>query len=167
MKKYLLFSSIFEKILFYLLLSNRIDFYSTRSCTRGSNKEIDSVIWEWTKKQMEFLYFLVLLLVLLLVLCVTRHLAPNPTARATHAWNQACNTKWLVRLLGPRVGRRDAEDKTNSTRTPPRPLHLNLKPTRKSHPAKTSPHERKTAASRPSRLFDGRSCLTMLGLVWV
>ena len=39
--------------------------------------------------------------------------------------------------------------------------------TRKSHPAKTSPHERKTAASRPSRLFDGRSCLTMLGLVWV
>ena len=59
MKKYLLFSSIFEKILFYLLLSNRIDFYSTRSCTRGSNKEIDSVIWEWTKKQMEFLYFLV------------------------------------------------------------------------------------------------------------
>ena len=62
MKKYLLFSSIFEKILFYLLLSNRIDFYSTRSCTRGSNKEIDSVIWEWTKKQMEFLYFLVLTL---------------------------------------------------------------------------------------------------------
>ena len=56
------------------------------------------------------------LLVLLLVLCVTRHLAPNPTARATHAWNQACNTKWLVRLLGPRVGRRDAEDKTNKTR---------------------------------------------------
>ena len=48
---------------------------------------------------------------------LTRHLAPNPTARATHAWNQACNTKWLVRLLGPRVGRRDAEDKTNKTRT--------------------------------------------------
>ena len=53
MKKYLLFSSIFEKILFYLLLLNRIDF-------KISNKEIDSVIWEWTKKQMEFLYFLVL-----------------------------------------------------------------------------------------------------------
>ena len=60
------------------------------------------VLWSW---------------VWLLVMSVGRHLAPNPTARATHAWNQACNTKWLVRLLGPRVGRRDAEDKTNKTRS--------------------------------------------------
>ena len=39
----------------------RIDFFfhAWKPSTRGSNKEIDSVIWEWTKKQMEFLYFLV------------------------------------------------------------------------------------------------------------
>ena len=68
---------------------------------------------------------------------------------------------WETRCRG-----QDQQDKDNCTPLTYSALGLKVHmATRKSHPAKTSPHERKTAASRPSRLFDGRSCLTMPGLL--